>query len=80
MIVCHCNIIHCRDVRAVGQAHADGADGPVSAGRVFRALCTKPNCAGCVPLITKILAEARADRQPECAGCACPAELPLAAE
>ncbi|MEO0391724.1 MAG: hypothetical protein AAF213_00600 [Pseudomonadota bacterium] len=78
MIVCHCNVIKCQDIRSAAQDVA-GADGDrVTAGRVFKALGEAPNCARCVPLMTSVIHDAITTGAAGCAGCACPTEQDLA--
>jgi bacterioferritin-associated ferredoxin len=54
MIVCNCNAIREREVRAVArQGHCD----PVSA---YRALGRRPRCGQCIPFARDIIAAERA--------------------
>ncbi|MBV6633079.1 MAG: hypothetical protein KI792_08615 [Alphaproteobacteria bacterium] len=79
MIVCHCNVIHCHEIRGATQTAMDaGADG-LSAGKVFRSLDKKPNCARCVPLMTSVIEDTKANGARHCGGCPCPTEQDLAA-
>ena len=59
MIVCHCNVITCQDIRdAVGDMRGGDPYCIVTPGRVFKAHGCKANCGGCMPLFTSIIEEA----------------------
>jgi bacterioferritin-associated ferredoxin len=80
MIVCHCNIIHCHDIRGAAQSvQARSGCESVAAGKVFRELGMKPNCARCVPLMTSVIDDALTSGSAHCGGCPCPTEQDLAA-
>jgi len=51
MIICHCNAITDRDIRAaVDWMRAADPDTLVTPGKVYRALGKKADCGGCLPL------------------------------
>jgi len=51
MIVCHCNAITDRDIRAaVDWMRAADPDTLITPGKVYRALGRKSECGGCLPL------------------------------
>ena len=81
MIVCHCNVIKCQDIRSAAQdaSLGDGVGGAnrVTAGKVFKSLGETPNCARCVPLMTSVIQDALATGVPACQGCPCPTEQDL---
>ncbi|MBZ0229504.1 MAG: (2Fe-2S)-binding protein [Bauldia sp.] len=61
MIVCSCNVL--TEARVIAAAEALGTAEParpVTAGRIFRALGTRPQCGTCLSLIRRISAEAGA--------------------
>ncbi|MEE4238189.1 MAG: hypothetical protein V2I51_15820 [Anderseniella sp.] len=59
MIVCHCNVITCQDIRdAVGDMRGGDPYCIVTPGRVFKAHGCKANCGGCMPLFTSVIEEA----------------------
>jgi len=61
MIVCSCRVLTRAAVMAAAEAMARAEPGrPVTAGRVFRALGTRPDCGTCLPLIRRLAAEAGA--------------------
>ena len=52
MVVCHCNVVSDREIRALVQAGALDAD-------AVAALCQAgTRCGGCVPVVEALLAEA----------------------
>lgn len=74
MIVCSCNVLTKAGVIAAAEAMALAEPGrPVTAGRIFRALGTRPQCGTCLSLIRKIVAEAGAT-------VSCPEPLSMVAE
>ena len=82
MIVCHCNVIKCQDIRSAAQGVAEdmasgGGSGRVTAGSVFKALGETPSCARCVPLMTSVIQDAVTSGAAACNGCACPTEQDL---
>ena len=53
MIVCHCNAITDRDIRAaVDWMRAADARTIITPGKVYRALGKSPTCMDCAPLLT----------------------------
>jgi bacterioferritin-associated ferredoxin len=51
MIVCHCQAISDRDIRAaVDWMRASDPDTLITAGKVYRALGKRPDCGGCMPV------------------------------
>jgi bacterioferritin-associated ferredoxin len=51
MIVCHCRGITDRDIRAaVDWMRAADPDTIITPGKVYRALGTRADCGGCMPL------------------------------
>jgi len=51
MIICHCNAITDRDIRAaVDWMRAADPDTLITPGKVYRALGRKADCGGCLPL------------------------------
>ena len=59
MIVCHCNIICCHDIReSVAEMRARDPHCIVTPGGVFKSRGGKAVCAGCMPLFTDILEQA----------------------
>jgi bacterioferritin-associated ferredoxin len=61
MIVCSCNVLSDRDVRAVAAA-AEGA--PRTAGQVYGCLACSPQCGRCARTIKRIIEEARGAARP----------------
>ncbi|MCW5695181.1 MAG: (2Fe-2S)-binding protein [Bauldia sp.] len=58
MIVCSCNVLSHKQIEAAAERLVEGApDRPVTAGRAFRALGTKPQCGGCLELIRHLVRE-----------------------
>lgn len=58
MIVCHCNVIACGEIReAVHRIKQQDRHGVVTPGRVFSRCGKRPNCGGCMPLISSMIAE-----------------------
>jgi bacterioferritin-associated ferredoxin len=68
MIVCSCNVLSDRQVRAVVAA----GDQARSVGQIYRCLGCSPRCGRCAPTMRALLAEAGRDA---CGACplACPA-------
>ena len=61
MIVCSCNVLTKARVIDAAERLARADPGrPVTAGRIFRALDTRPQCGTCLSLIRRIAAEAGA--------------------
>lgn len=59
MIVCHCNVIKCQDIRnAVGDLRGNDPYCIVTPGRVFKAHGCKANCGGCMPLFASVIEQA----------------------
>jgi len=65
MMVCHCNVIACGEIRSAVR-HLKEADGHgvVTPGRVFARCGKRPNCGGCMPLISALIAEAVVEAGP----------------
>lgn len=62
MMVCHCNVIACSEVRrAVRNLRNADAHGVVTPGRVFSCCGKRPNCGSCMPLIASLIAETVAE-------------------
>jgi bacterioferritin-associated ferredoxin len=61
MIVCSCNVLSDRDVRALVAA-SDGA--PRTAGQVYGCLACNPQCGRCARTIKQIIDEARGAAEP----------------
>ena len=58
MIVCSCNVLtKTRVVDAALELSRDNPARPVTAGRLFRALGARPQCATCFSLIRTIVAQ-----------------------
>lgn len=56
MIVCHCNAITDRDIRAaVDWMRAADTQTIITPGMVYRALGKRPDCGGCLPLFIATL-------------------------
>lgn len=56
MIVCHCNGITDRDIRAaVDWMRAADVCTIITPGKVYRALGKRPDCGGCLPLFMATL-------------------------
>jgi bacterioferritin-associated ferredoxin len=55
MVVCHCNAIRERDVRAAARS---GASCPLSA---YAALGRRPRCGQCIPFARELIAEEQRD-------------------
>jgi bacterioferritin-associated ferredoxin len=61
MIVCSCRVLTKAAVMTAAEAMARAEPGrPVTAGRIFRALGTRPQCGTCLPVIRRLAAEAGA--------------------
>lgn len=74
MIVCSCNVLTKARVIAAAEAMTQVEPGrPITAGRIFRALGTRPQCGTCLSLIRRIAAEAGAT-------VSCPEPLAMVAE
>ena len=56
MIVCHCNVLTCKNVREAIDA-ASGRDGLslVTPGVVFKKNATRPRCGNCMPHIHRLI-------------------------
>lgn len=56
MIVCSCNFITDRDIRAAieGLRQSDPF-GVITPGLIYRALGQRPVCGSCLPLVTKLM-------------------------
>jgi len=66
MMVCHCNVIACSEVRqAVRDLRSGDGHGVVTPGRVFSCCGKRPNCGSCMPLIASLIAETVAERPAE---------------
>ncbi|MGE0210597.1 MAG: bacterioferritin-associated ferredoxin [Parvibaculaceae bacterium] len=66
MMVCHCNVIACSEVRrAVRSLRSDDEHGVVTPGRVFSCCGKRPNCGSCMPLIASLIAETVAEHHAE---------------
>lgn len=66
MMVCHCNVIACGEVRqAVRTLRSADAHGVVTPGRVFSCCGKRPNCGSCMPLIASLIAETVAEHPAE---------------
>jgi bacterioferritin-associated ferredoxin len=58
MIVCHCNVIACSAIReAVKGIRAEESEGVVTPGRVFRCCGQRPQCGGCMNMVSAIIAD-----------------------
>jgi bacterioferritin-associated ferredoxin len=59
MIVCHCNVISCQNIRdAVGEMREVDPFCIVTPGKVFKAHGCKANCGGCMSLFSSVLEDA----------------------
>ncbi len=59
MIVCHCNVIHCHEIRqSVADMRTRDAHCLVTPGLVFKDRGKRPNCGNCMPLFASVLEEA----------------------
>ena len=59
MIVCHCNVIHCHEIRrSVAEMRGRDAHCVVTPGIVFKNCGKRPNCGNCMPLFAAVLSEA----------------------
>ncbi len=59
MIVCHCNVIHCHEIRqSVADMRTRDAHCLVTPGLVFKNFGKRPNCGNCMPLFASVLEEA----------------------
>lgn len=58
MMICHCNAIACGEIReAVRHLRGRDGHGVVTPGRVFSCCGKRPNCGGCMPLVSALIAE-----------------------
>ena len=58
MIVCHCNVIACSDIReAVRGLRAGQPEALVTPGQVFRCCGRRPQCGGCMNNVTSIISD-----------------------
>lgn len=58
MIVCHCNVIACSDIRKAVQGLHDGQPATlVTPGQVFRCCGHRPQCGGCMGNVTSIISD-----------------------
>lgn len=56
MIVCSCNVLSHKQIEAAAERLVLRApDRPVTAGRAFRDLGTRPQCGGCLELIRQLV-------------------------
>ena len=57
MIVCHCNVIACSDIRKAVKGLLDSEpQGIVTPGRVFKCCGRRPQCGGCMENVSAIIA------------------------
>jgi bacterioferritin-associated ferredoxin len=57
VIVCHCNVIACSDIRsAVKEILESEPQGIVTPGRVFKCCGQRPQCGGCMGNVSAIIA------------------------
>ena len=57
MIVCHCNVIACTDIRlSVQRLSVEIEAASITAGQVFRCCGARPQCGGCVPSVKRMIA------------------------
>jgi bacterioferritin-associated ferredoxin len=65
MIVCHCQSITDRDIRAaIGWMRASDPDTVITSGRIYRALGKRADCGGCMPLFLETMRGTAAFRVP----------------
>lgn len=58
MIVCHCNVIACSDIRKAVRGVASEQPGSlVTPGRVFKCCGSRPQCGGCMGNVVSIISE-----------------------
>jgi bacterioferritin-associated ferredoxin len=58
MMVCHCNAMSSAEIRdAVRQLRRRDGRGIVTPGRVFACRGKRPNCGGCMPLVSALIEE-----------------------
>jgi bacterioferritin-associated ferredoxin len=59
MIVCSCNVLTEKRIRATAEAlAAEDSSRPITPGRLFRALGARPQCGTCFSVIRTIVADA----------------------
>ncbi|MCZ8044685.1 MAG: hypothetical protein O9330_19635 [Beijerinckiaceae bacterium] len=66
MIVCSCNVLSCRQIKAT---IAPDGTGPRTAGEAYDCLGCSPDCGRCAREVRAILAEARAACMTQCGSC-----------
>jgi bacterioferritin-associated ferredoxin len=58
MIVCHCNVIACTEIRAsVRMILGDDQVAVVTPGQVFKCCGARPQCGGCMINVSDVIAE-----------------------
>lgn len=58
MIICHCNVISCGDLRkAVDELRGEDAHAMVTPAGVFRCCGKRPRCGSCMPLVSGLIRE-----------------------
>ncbi|MEM7427626.1 MAG: (2Fe-2S)-binding protein [Pseudomonadota bacterium] len=63
MIVCHCNVLKCAQIRrAIGETMGDDGLGLATPGAVFKTLGHRPDCGNCMGHFNRLIAEELEDR------------------
>ena len=58
MIVCHCNVLRCTEVRrAICAARGEDGLGITTPGAIFKQLGHRPNCGNCMPNLHRLIFE-----------------------
>ena len=72
MIICSCNVISDKEIRAAVEELVGGDPNVVlTPGKVYRAMCCRPKCGTCLQHVVKLMHEHREEMQ-----CACQADRP----
>ncbi len=61
MIVCHCNVIACTDIRRSVAELSEGKQlAMVTPSMVFKCCGARPQCGGCMTTVTRLISETSA--------------------
>jgi bacterioferritin-associated ferredoxin len=75
MIICHCQAITDRDIRAaITWMRASDPDTVITSGRIYRALGKRADCGGCMPLFLETMRGVPAFRVPDTAALPMPVQ------
>ncbi|WP_409755662.1 bacterioferritin-associated ferredoxin [Aestuariivirga sp.] len=55
MIVCHCNVIACSEIRKAVRELGGEAGGLVTPGQIFKCCGRRPQCGGCMSHVSSLI-------------------------